>query len=57
MTSGLGYRNLHQDVLRGIPVSLETTTEFTIPEAVVDTEVTANSGFPLQIRIGKYLTR
>ena len=56
MTGGLGYGHLHEDVLGGVPVGLEATTELTVPEAVVDTEVTADGGLPLQVGVGEDLT-
>ena len=37
VTGCLGYRHLHQDVLRRVPVGLDATTELSIPETVVNT--------------------
>ena len=51
MTSGSIYGHLHQNVLRGVPVELNATTQFTIPETEVQTDITADGGLPLQVRI------
>ena len=53
MASRFSYRDAHQNVLRGIPVQVDTTAELSVPEAIVDTEVTRHGGLPLQVGIGQ----
>ena len=39
-TGGGITRHTHQDILGGVPVEVEGTTQFTVPETEVETDVT-----------------
>ena len=44
----------HQDVLGGVPIEVQCTAEFSVPETEVNTCVTGNSGLPFQVRIAHH---
>ena len=50
-TGGGVARHTHQDILGGVPVDIQGTAQFTIPETEVETDVTGDGGLPLQVGI------
>ena len=56
VASAFGNGNAHQDIFGGIPINIEATTQFPVPETEVETEVTTDRGLPLQVWVSQHCT-
>ena len=56
VTSAFGNGNAHQNILGGVPINIEATTQFSVPETEIETKVARDCCLPLQVGVSQHST-